>query len=177
MFHELLWRENACCQNKYIARESHDRKVKKYVPMNICRCVPNLNSLTLTSLACTSLSSSSHKSAAGISCLDHNKRLQADKRFSSMRTKQLPGTEIVGSFTFFNTQTTFQLLRTTKRQTIVHTILFWSANNCTARPYFCPINLVVSRCLCIFRSQSEFSAKFTDNAFCARNHCSLCNIS
>ena len=61
---------------------------------------------------------------------------------------------------------------------LYRTTLFLSANSyCTARSSFCLIIWVVSRILFIFRSQSEFLAKFTDNAFCGRKHCSLCNIS
>ena len=75
----------------------------------------HLASLTLTALACTSLSTSSLNLATCISCLDHEP-LQAKTLHTSMRTSTTQ--DMVGSFTFFHTQTTCQVLRTTNRQTI-----------------------------------------------------------
>ena len=75
-----------------------------------------LNARTPAALACTSIFTSSLNSDAYISWLDH-KRLQANKLRTSMRTNTTQ--DMVGSFTFFDTQTTWQVLRTTNRQTIV----------------------------------------------------------
>ena len=178
ILHELLWRESACHQVKYIARNSKDRKVKKYVPINIWRWLPNLNSLTMTALACTSLCSSSHNSPAGNSYFDNNKRLQANKRCTSRRVKTSTRYRyrlVVYLFRYQNSFFGYCLQRVCKQ--LYRTTLLLSANNCTARPYFSLINVVVNCFLCIFRPQSEFSAKYADNAFCGRNHCSPCSIS
>ena len=131
IFHPYMFqhqRKMSCCGAKVLvtnlnmARKSHDMKAKKYVPVNIWPWLSHLNSLTLTAVARSSVSISSLNSAACISCLDRM-RLQTNKLRTSMRTNTTQ--DMVGSFTFFHTQSTCQVLCTTNRQTIVsHDPLF-----------------------------------------------------
>ena len=132
--------------NLNIARKCHDIKSKRYVPANVWRWLSNLNSLTLTALACTSLCTLSFNYAACISCFDPT-WLQANKRRPRMRTNTTP--DKVMSFSFFNTLITCQVLGTPNRQTIVwhdHTSM-WQQLKKSCRTI--PLSLVFSCCLMI----------------------------
>ena len=151
MFHHQC--NKRCCREKVavtilsIACKTYDIKAKKYVPENVWPWLSHLNSLTPTALACTSFSTHSLSSVACISCLDH-KRLQANKPGKSMRTNTTP--DMVGSFTFFDTQTTCQVLRTPNRRKIVshdHIFLWWELKLFVG-PIVC-LSLLVSCCLMI----------------------------
>ena len=151
--------EKVLATNLSISRKCHDIKAKMYVPVNVWRWLSHLNSLTLTALACTSLSTSSFKSAACISCLDHE-RLQASKLRTSMRTNTIP--DMVGSFPFFDAQTTSQVLRTPNRQTIVsHDHIVKWKNNSNNFCWIISWSLVFSCCLiadriCLFQDNYIF---------------------
>ena len=141
-------------------------KSKKVVPVCKCLTMTRIWTLTLTALACTSLSTSSLNSAACISCLDH-KRLQASKCRTSMRTNTTP--DMVGSSPFFDTQTTCQVLRTPNRQTIApHDHMFTWYNN---SKYFLSDNLFILGLQLLSDSwshipisrQLHFSGNLTDN--------------